>query len=125
METAAGEAVQNHVAMGLIQMLLAVIVRAGETIVPEGDVVLLAGDKLVLGAEHLRGAAPVELREIVIGEHHRWNGFAVGELDISRKEYVVLVKRDGRKIVPRGSLILREGDNVFLYREGMKREHRA
>ena len=106
-------------------MLLAVIVRAGETIVPEGDVVLLAGDKLVLGAEHLRGEDPVELKEIVIGEHHRWNGFAVGELDISRKEYVVLVKRDGRKIVPRGSLILREGDNVFLYREGMKREHRA
>ncbi len=97
--------------------LIAVIRRGNETIVPRGDVVLLAGDKLVIGAEPMRGAKPLELKEMNIGRKHSWNGFAIRELDISRREFIVLVKRDGQMIVPHGTLILKEGDTVYLYKE--------
>ena len=97
--------------------LIAAIRRGTETIVPRGDVVLLAGDKIVLGGEPLRGSKPLELKEMSIGTKHSWNGYAIRELDISRREFIVLVKRNGNMIVPHGSLIIREGDTVYLYKE--------
>ncbi len=51
------------------------------------------------------------------GTKHSWNGYAIRELDISRREFIVLVKRNGNMIVPHGSLIIREGDTVYLYKE--------
>ncbi len=97
--------------------LIAAIRRGNDTIVPRGDVVLLAGDKIVIGAVPIRGSNSLELKEMNIGTKHSWNGFAIRELDISRREFIVLVKRGDNMIVPRGSLILREGDLVYLYKE--------
>ena len=103
-------------------LLIAVIVRGKETVVPRGDVTLLAGDKLIIGAEPLRGEAPVELMQMTIGQYHNWNGYAIRELDISRQTYIVMVKRDGNMLVPNGSLILREGDEVYMYKKMNRRE---
>ena len=37
------------------------------------------------------------------------------DLDISRQTYIVMVRRDGKALVPNGSLILRKGDVIILY----------
>ena len=37
------------------------------------------------------------------------------DLDISRQTYIVMVKREGKALVPNGSLILRKGDVIILY----------
>ena len=105
-----------------VGLLIAIIVRGTETVVPRGDVVLLAGDKLIIGAEPLHGETPVELMQMKIGKYHNWNGYALRELDISRQTYIVMVKRDGQMIVPHGSLILKEGDEVYMYKKMSKRE---
>ena len=105
-----------------VGLLIAIIVRGTETVVPRGDVVLLAGDKLIIGAEPLHGETPVELMQMKIGKYHNWNGYAIRELDISRQTYIVMVKRDGQMIVPHGSLILKEGDEVYMYKKMSKRE---
>ena len=83
---------------------------------------LLADDKLIIGAVPLKGEDPMELKEITIGAHHIWNGFAIDELDISRSAFVVAVHRGGRWLAPKGSLILREGDEVYMYRKVHKSE---
>ena len=104
------------------RMMIAVIRRGDETILPKGDVTLLADDKLIIGAVPLKGEDPMELKEITIGAHHIWNGFAIDELDISRRAYIVAVQRGGRWLMPKGSLILREGDEVYMYRKVNKSE---
>ena len=104
------------------RMMIAVIIRGKETILPKGDVTLLADDKLIIGAVPLKGEDPMELKEITIGAHHIWNGFAIDELDISRRAFVVAVHRGGRWLAPKGSLILREGDEVYMYRKVHKSE---
>ena len=104
------------------RMMIAVIRRGDETILPKGDVTLLADDKLIIGAVPLKGEDPMELKEITIGAHHIWNGFAIDELDISRRAFVVAVHRGGRWLAPKGSLILREGDEVYMYRKVHKSE---
>ena len=119
-DTWAGKKIRD---LGLpVGLLIAIIVRGTETVVPRGDVVLLAGDKLIIGAEPLHGETPVELMQMKIGKYHNWNGYALRELDISRQTYIVMVKRDGQMIVPHGSLILKEGDEVYMYKKMSKRE---
>ncbi len=105
-----------------VGLLIAIIVRGTETVVPRGDVVLLAGDKLIIGAEPLHGETPVELMQMKIGKYHNWNGYAIRELDISRQTYIVMVRRDGQMLVPHGSLVLKEGDEVFMYKKVNRRE---
>ena len=96
-------------------MIVAVIQRGRDIIVPRGDVVLKTGDRLILGAEALKGDHPVNLKEITLLKHHDWNDTAIKDLDISRQTYIVMVRRDGVAIVPSGNLVLRRGDVVILY----------
>ena len=96
-------------------ILVAVIQRKSEIVVPRGDVVLLPGDKLILGAEALKNDHPVNLTEITLMKNHDWNNTAIADLDISRQTHIVMVQRDGKALVPNGSLVLREGDTVILY----------
>ena len=96
-------------------MSVAVIQRGRDIIVPRGDVVLKTGDRLILGAEALKGDHPVNLKEITLLKNHDWNDTAIKDLDISRQTYIVMVRRDGVAIVPSGNLVLRRGDVVILY----------
>ena len=67
--------------------------------------------------EPLPGADNVELKELAITEDHKWKDKAIRDLDISRQAFIVMVKRDEKKIVPRGSTVLEEGDLVFMYKK--------
>ena len=98
-----------------VGLIIAVIQRGSEIIVPRGNVILKAGDKLVLGAEGLKNDRPINLKEITLKKNHDWNGTAIRDLDISRQTYIVMVRRSGRAIVPNGDLVLQSGDTVILY----------
>ena len=98
--------------MGLI---LAVIMRGGETIVPRGDITLRAGDRLVLGAEGYRDEARIKLKELILRERHPWTEQPIKDLDISRQTLIVMVRRGDRILIPNGSLVLKAGDMVVLY----------
>ena len=101
-------------------MLIAIVRRGTDSIVPHGDLTLLAGDKVIIGAEPLPEDEFVELKEIVISNRHKWNGVAIRDLDISRQAFIVMVRRDDKKIVPNGSLVLQKGDSVYMYRKTNK-----
>ena len=57
----------------------------------------------------------MNLKEITLLRNHEWNDTAIKDLDISRQTYIVMVKREGKALVPNGSLILRKGDVIILY----------
>ena len=96
-------------------MLVAAIRRREGVIVPRGDVVLETGDTLVLGAESFRDDREIELKEVVLRGQNPWIGEYIRDLDISRKTILVMVKRGGKGMIPRGDLQLLEGDEVILY----------
>ena len=96
-------------------VVVAAIQRKQEILVPRGDVVLAPGDNLVLGAESYAEDERIQLKEIVLQKHHPWNGCAIRDLDISRQTVIVMIRRRGRMLIPRGSLVLLEGDQVILY----------
>ena len=96
-------------------VILTAIHRAGEVLIPRGDMLLLDGDTVVLGAEPLRDKAKINLKEIVLLEHHPWNGQLVRDLDISRQTILVMVKRGNNVIIPKGTTRLRSGDTLLLH----------
>ena len=98
-------------------LLIAIVRRGKDSIVPHGDLVLEAGDIVVLGAEPLQGMDEMELREMTISSRHKWKDKAIRDLDLSRQAFIVMVKRDDKKIVPRGSTVLQEGDCVYMYKK--------
>ena len=84
-------------------------------LIPRGNLVLLEGDTIVLGAEPLRDRTKINLKEILLLEHHPWNGQLVRDLDISRQTILVMVKRGSSVIIPKGSTRLRAGDTLLLH----------
>ena len=102
--------------LGLPAGVIVALVQRGETtLIPRGDLKLLEGDVLVLGAESFDTGKHLDLKEITLREQHPWNGLRIRDLDISRQTIIVMVERRGRTITPRGDLILQEGDQILLY----------
>ena len=96
-------------------VIIAAIQRGKDVVIPKGDVELKDGDVLVIGAEFFKDDWHIELKEVELRRQSPWNGVAIRDLDISRQTLIVLVKRRGTMLIPRGSMVLREGDTVLLY----------
>lgn len=108
-----GQAIKD---LGLPRGVIVAMIRRGrEHIVPRGDVVLKGGDTIILGADALKDDKRIELKEIVLREHSPWNGQMIRNLDISRQTFIVMVRRSGTMLIPRGDLMLLEGDRVIVY----------
>lgn len=96
-------------------LILALILRKGEVVIPKGDIALKVGDRLILGAEAFQDEINIKLKEIIIKQMHPWNGHAIKDLDISRQTIILMIRRKNRMIIPHGDTIVREGDGVILY----------
>lgn len=96
-------------------VIVAMIRRGRENIVPRGDVILKSNDTVILGAEAMKDDWHIDLKEIVLLKSHAWNGQRIRDLDISRQTIIVMVKRNGTMLVPKGELMLLEGDKIVLY----------
>ena len=96
-------------------VIIAIIKRKEEAIIPRGDIVLQEKDSIVLGAAPFEEHEKIQLKEIVLKEQNPWNGLRIRDLDISRHTVIVLVKRRNKALIPNGNIILKEGDRVFLY----------
>lgn len=96
-------------------MIVAAIQRKREIIVPRGDVMVMDGDVIVLGAVPRHDNQHIDLKEIVLRKQNPWNGQYIRDLDISRQTMIVMVKRGGVMLIPKGDQMLLEGDKVVLY----------
>ena len=96
-------------------LILAIIQRKSQVIVPHGDSQILPGDNLILGAESFQDDANLNLKELTIRADHPWNGRFIKDLDIPRQSLIVMVRRDGKTLIPTGSLKLLDGDTILLY----------
>ncbi len=99
------------------RVIVAIIHRNGQPVIPRGDMVLKAGDIMVLGAESFQNKDHIVLKEIILQKNNPWNGVRIRDLDISRHSIIVLVKRRKKVMIPNGNLRLLRGDTVILYTE--------
>lgn len=96
-------------------MIVAIVKRDNEILIPCGDLVLEEADILVLGAEPYDNDEHINLKEVVLKNHNPWTGLRIRDLDISRQSIIVLVKRRNKSLIPNGNMKLEAGDRVFIY----------
>ena len=96
-------------------IIVAIIKRKEDLIIPRGDVVIEEDDTIVLGPEPYDEVEQINLKEVVLKNQHKWTGKRIRDLDISRHSVIVLIKRRNKALIPNGNMTLQEGDRVFLY----------
>ena len=96
-------------------IIIAVVQRNKNVLIPNGDLELKAGDVLVIGAESVPDSERITLKEVTLEKRHSWTGHRICDLDISRHSVIVLVKRHGKALIPYGTMLLQEDDTVILY----------
>lgn len=96
-------------------MIISVIKREDEIIIPRGDVVLEVEDTIVIGAEPFNTHEHIQLKEIVIKKQHPWAGVKISDLNISKHSIIVLVKRRNKSLIPNGNMTLKAGDMLYMY----------
>ena len=96
-------------------MIVAIVKRDHEILIPRGDLVLEEADLIVLGAEPYEDDERITLKEVVLKTHNQWSGLRIRDLDISRQSIIVLVKRRNKSLIPNGNMKLEAGDRVFIY----------
>ncbi len=95
-------------------MLLVVLIREGEILVPNGQTVLLLGDVAVLSAPSYQGNLDLELTELTVGSSGPYCGKQILELKRRPNTLIVMVKRGGERIIPNGQTRLQEGDVLVI-----------
>lgn len=97
------------------ELILAMIIRHGEVVVPKGDTVLYSGDKLVIGAKNYRDDVDISLKEIKIEEDNPWVNLRVKELDIPKDELLLMIRRRNKTLVPNGNTIIKKDDGIVMF----------
>lgn len=96
-------------------LILAVIQRKGQVVVPRGNTKIYLHDQIVLGAEGFQDDVAITLKEIILKNRHPWAGQEIKNLDLSRHTLIVMVRRGNKVLIPTGSLRLLPEDMVLLY----------
>lgn len=96
-------------------LLIALIQRSGQVVVPRGSSMICEGDYIVLGAEGYKEDSDISLKELILKEDHPWANREIRELNISRHTLIVMVRRGGKLLIPDGSLLLLPGDMLVMH----------
>ncbi len=96
-------------------VIISVIKRENEFLIPNGGAILESGDVIVLGAEPFEEHEKIQMKEVVIRAEHPWVNKKIKDLDISRHSVIVLVKRRNKALIPNGNMVIMKNDRVFLH----------
>lgn len=96
-------------------LVLALILRKNEVIVPRGDITILENDKVILAAETYVDEIGIKLKELKIKEEHPWINTSIKDLDISRLTTILTIRRKNKIIIPDGNTVIKKGDTLLIY----------
>lgn len=95
-------------------LLVVMIARGGQNIVPQGDTLLLAGDLLVIAARGFEDREQLSLQEVAVDRGHRWQGKQLRHLHLPNHTLVILIKRGLDTIIPGGDTVILAGDLLVI-----------
>ena len=94
-------------------MRMALILRQQQKILPRGKTVIQPNDILILSALGCQLEEDIHLEEITIQEKSKMQNQRISEIDWKNR-IVVMIWRNGKAILPRGSVCLQEKDRLIL-----------
>lgn len=102
--------------LGLVRdLLIVLILRDGENLIPGGDTELREGDRAVISGPAYRDEHGVHLLERTIGKGDMHTGMLLSEYSEDPDELVVLIRRGEDTVIPRGDTVLKVGDVLVIH----------
>lgn len=98
----------------LPDLLLVLILRGEERIIPNGNTVVLAGDKIVLSALSPEENLGICLTEIPIEKDSKWIGKPLSRIKLGEEKLVLVLKRNEKVVIPNGNTVIRENDALVI-----------
>lgn len=98
----------------LPDLLLVLILRGEERIIPNGSTVVLAGDKIVLSALSPEENLGICLTEIPIEKDSKWIGKPLSRIKLGEEKLVLVLKRNEKVVIPNGNTVIRENDVLVI-----------
>lgn len=95
-------------------MLVVMVIRGMERIIPNGETILKEDDLLILAAADFSEEEPLMLQEKMIGINHKWIGRSLRELQMPKNTLIVTIKRGEETFIPTGSTRIYEQDLLII-----------
>lgn len=95
-------------------LLMVLILRGKEKLIPKGNTVLLPGDVVVLSALSPEGHLGVCLTEIEVDQDSKWAGKPLSKIKLGEEKLVLVLKRGERVLIPNGSTVVEENDILVI-----------
>ena len=93
--------------------IIITIERGDETIIPNGSTVINSGDTIILNAKRTK-YYDITLKEINININHPWKNKELKDLKLPKDNLIVMIKRDGGTIIPRGNTMIKYRDVLLM-----------
>ncbi|MEI0488048.1 potassium/proton antiporter [Brachyspira pulli] len=93
--------------------IIVTIERGETTIIPNGKTIIEQGDVVILNAKKTK-YYDISLREIHINVHHPWRDKELKDLHLPNNNLIVMIKREGGTVIPRGNTMIKDKDVVLL-----------
>jgi len=94
--------------------LMVMLIRNKETIVPSGNTVLFEKDIAVLSAPAFQDEMVLQLTELKIAPDSKWRGKKIVEYSTDPNQLIIMIKRNGTIIIPRGQTKIKENDVLVI-----------
>jgi cell volume regulation protein A len=96
--------------------LIVMILRGEESrIIPKGATILLENDVCVLSAPAFLDDKSIKLTEYKVTHDSQWKNKRIFEFSPSPDELVVMIKRNGKSVIPGGNTVINEDDVLVIY----------
>ena len=92
------------------KLLVVVLIRGKEVLVPNGDTCLQAGDLMIAAAEEFEDRKNMTLREITVDKNHKWKGRSLSRIPMQAGTLIVMIRRGKETVNPTGNTVVYEGD---------------
>ena len=96
------------------ELLVVLIIRGKELLVPNGGTILEQGDLLIAAAEEFEDRRNMTLQEVTVDKNYKWNGKYLHEITIPGGTLIVMIRRGTSTIIPAGDTKVCEGDVLVL-----------
>lgn len=95
-------------------LLIVMILRNNEKIIPVGKTEMLPGDILVLSAEGFYDDKRFGLSELKVTADNDWCDKAISEISMPDNELIVMIKRNGGTVIPNGKVVIEKNDVLVI-----------
>ncbi|MBK5200660.1 MAG: cation:proton antiporter [Spirochaetaceae bacterium] len=96
------------------EVLILIIIRDKERIIPNGNTLIKEEDILIIAAPGFKDDNNIVLSEVVITKDHDWITKEIRNIELNPNSLIAIVKRGNKVIIPRGNTQINDKDIMVV-----------